>query len=297
MNKLPPLNALRYFLAAAETLSFKAAAEQMFVTQAAISQHIKTLEAFFGCQLFIRGHRHVSLTKAGERLLPDIATGFGFLDKGVGNLVMDPRPNILNLTVIESLSSRWLVPRLYLFQQEYPHINVRIQPTNRLLDFDQNELDLAIRFGIGDYPQLKSRKLAQDTIHLVCHPGLAKQIDTAQSVSRHPTLTEKSSDIMPAWKSFYQLHRINPDVGRNALHVDDSSVTIIEAALAGQGIAMVRNSLIFEQLEKGQLVKLFNFSFKCHYAYYLVAPEAHFKREKIQCFSNWLERMFSEIPQ
>lgn len=296
MNKLPPLNALRYFLAAAQALSFKDAAAQMFVTQAAISQHIKTLEVFMGCQLFERGHRNVTLTRAGQRLLPDIATGFDYLTKGVGNVALDSRPNILNLTVIESLSSRWLVPRLCRFQQLYPHINVRIQPTNQLLNFDQSELDLAIRFGTGEYKQLESRRLVGDTMHMVCHPLLASKILTPQAVCSHPTLKENSSDVIPAWEHFYAQHSITPNNALSALQVDDSSITIIEAALAGQGVAMLRHSLIYEQLERGQLVKLFNFSFACQYAYYLVAPEANFARAKVKQFSSWLEAMFAEIP-
>ncbi|WP_166425239.1 LysR substrate-binding domain-containing protein [Paraglaciecola sp. 20A4] len=297
MNKLPPLNALRYFLTAAKTMSFKEAADQMYVTQAAISQHIKTLEAFLGCQLFERGHRRISLTRAGQALLPDITTGFDYLNKGVRNVALDSRPNILNLTVIESLSSRWLVPRLYRFQQRYPHINVRIQPTNRLLNFAQDELDLAIRFGQGEYKQLESRQLASDTMHLVCHPRLASKILTPGSLSTYPILKENSSDVMPAWDQFYAQHTILPNNEQSALQVDDSSITIIEAALAGQGVAMIRHSLIYEQLERGQLVKLFDFSFDCHYAYYLVAPPAHFTREKVQQFSSWLEEMFDEIPK
>ena len=106
MHKLPPLNSLRYFLVAAQTLSFKEAADKLYVTQAAISQHIKTLESHLGRQLFVRGKLQVQLSEVGKRLLPDIQQGFECFSRGVGLLQDDPKPNMLNLTVIESLSSR-----------------------------------------------------------------------------------------------------------------------------------------------------------------------------------------------
>ena len=297
MNQLPPLNALRYFLAAAKSLSFKSAAQQMFVTQSAISQHIKTLEDFLECQLFVRGYRSVSLTQAGQDLLPDIATGFEYLTKGVANVRGDTRPKVLNITVNESLSTRWLVPRLYLFQQRYPDISVRIEPSNKLLAFAQNDLDLAVRFGKGDHPQLESRKLADDTLYLVCHPRLAKHTLTPESLSALPALKENSRDILPAWEQFYAQHKLLPSIGHNALQVEDSTITIVEAALAGQSVAMLRHSLIYEQLARGQLVRLFDFSYPCEYAYYLVAPHQHFAREKVQLFSKWLVAMFEKIPK
>lgn len=297
MKPLPPLNALRYFLVAANCLSFKAAAQQMFVTQAAISQHIKTLEDFLDCQLFVRGHRSISLTQAGQDLLPDIATGFEYLIKGVANVRGDSRPNVLNITVIESLSTRWLVPRLYLFQQLYPHISVRIQPSNKLLGFAQNDLDLAVRFGKGEYQQLECRKLADDTLYLVCHPRLATDALTPESLSALPALKENSGDILPAWEQFYAQHNLQPTIGPNALQVEDSTLTIVEAALAGQGVAMLRHSLIYEQLARRQLVRLFDFSYPCEYAYYLVAPQQHYTRQKVQLFSNWLIEMFEQIPK
>ncbi|MGY0562964.1 MAG: LysR substrate-binding domain-containing protein [Paraglaciecola chathamensis] len=297
MRKLPPLNALRYFSVAAQTLSFKEAADQLFVTQAAISQHIKTLEAFLGCQLFIRGHRSVSLTQAGQRLAPYVASGFTSFLNGVDSVAADDQPNSLTITATESLSIRWLVPRLSKFQTLQPDMNVKIQPTNTLLDFEANDIDVAIRFGTGDYPNLESQKLLEDTLYLVCHPGLKEKALTPEHLVNLPTLKEQSSDIMLAWNKFYEMHNLPLGQGLTSLQEDDSSATIIEAALAGQGFAMIRNSLIYEQLEKGQLVRLFDFNFPCQYAYYLVAPPSHFSRIKVQHFSRWVVEQFDQITK
>lgn len=295
MRKLPPLNALRYFSVAAQTLSFKEAADQLFVTQAAISQHIKTLEAFLGCQLFIRGHRSVSLTPAGQRLAPFVASGFTSFLNGVDSVAADEQPNSLTITATESLSIRWLVPRLSKFQALHPNMNIKIQPTNTLLDFEANDIDVAIRFGKGNYTNLESQKLLEDTLYLVCHPSLKENALSPKHLLNLPTLREKSSDIMVAWNKFYELHGLPIGQGLTSLQVDDSSVTIIEAALAGQGFAMIRNSLIYEQLERGQLVRLFGFSFPCQYAYYLVAPPSHSSRIKVQQFSRWVVEQFAQI--
>jgi LysR family glycine cleavage system transcriptional activator len=295
MQKLPPLNSLRYFLVAAQTLSFKQAAARLYVTQAAISQHIKTLEEYLGRQLFLRGTRQVQLTDDGKRLLPDIQQGFDAFIRGVGKLQNDTNPNVLNITVIESLSSRWLVPKLSEFQQQFPDLSVRLQPSNALLSFDNSDLDLAIRLGVGNYPGLESRFLMDDKFCLVCHPSLVDKNLSPQNLSLLPMLEESSHDIRTAWQHFFTMHNIDGELYKRALSVENSSVTIVEAALAGQGIAMVRYSLIYQQLQRKQLVQLFDYSFPCSYAYYLVAPKHHFNQQKVQKFEGWIKQEMQGI--
>lgn len=295
MQKLPPLNSLRYFLVAAQSLSFKEAADRLFVTQAAISQHIKTLEAHLGRQLFVRGNRQVQLSEDGRRLLPDIQQGFECLSRGVARLQEDPAPNVLNITVIESFSSRWLVPRLYSFQEQHPNISVRIQPSNSLLEFDDSGLDLALRFGEGVYPGLESRFLMNDRFCLVCHPSLLIPSLTPDKLNVLPMLEENSSDIHLAWQHFFTQNNISGNDYKRALSVENSTVTIVEAALAGQGIAMLRHSLIYQQLARQQLVPLFDYSYPCKYAYYLVAPAHHFEQQKVQQFEDWLKKEMQDI--
>ncbi|WP_293752570.1 LysR substrate-binding domain-containing protein [uncultured Paraglaciecola sp.] len=295
MNKLPPLNSLRYFLVAAQTLSFKQAAEELFVTQAAISQHIKTLESHLGVQLFIRGTRRVSLTEDGKRLMPHIQAGFDSFNKGVALLSEDANPDVLNVTVVESLSTRWLVPRLQFFQEQHPEIRVRLEPCNRVKDFSGTDIDLALRFGEGEYIGLESRFLLKDKYVLVCHPSLIKSSLTPQDLYQLPLLEESGPVTGEAWQSFLTRYNLKENSFKKVLEVDDSTVTIIDAALAGQGFAMLRYNLIYQQIQRGQLISLFDFSHPSAYSYYLVAPSHHFSKQKVQLFEKWLIESLAEI--
>lgn len=295
MTKLPPLNSLRYFLVAAQTLSFKQAAEQLFVTQAAISQHIKTLEIHLGVPLFIRGTRRVFLTEDGKRLLPYIQTGFAHFSEGVAHLTEDANPDVLNVTVVESLSTRWLVPRLQFFQEQHPKIRVRLEPCNTVRNFSGTDIDLAIRFGEGNYAGLESRFLLKDKYVLVCHPRLIQPNITPQDLYKLPLLEERGAITGEAWQGFLAKHKLDNHKFNKTLEVDDSTVTIIDAALAGQGFAMLRYNLIYQQIQHGQLVSLFDFSHPSAYSYYLVAPGHHFNRPKVQIFEKWLRCALQDI--
>jgi LysR family transcriptional regulator, glycine cleavage system transcriptional activator len=290
MSQLPPLNSLRYFMVAAQTLSFKQAAEQLFVTQAAISQHIKSLESFLDTPLFVRHTRQVSLTEAGRLLLPEIELGFLAFQRGIGHIAKDQRPDSLNITVTESFSSRWLVPNLRSFTSANPDLRVRLQPSNQLSEFKDDSLDIAVRFGVGRYPGLESRFIAADKYCLVAHPSLLEANWQAKNITMLPMLEENSSDILSAWLAFYQRYKLDESQLKRALQTDDSTLTILEAALAGQGMAMLRYSLIYQQLNRGQLVKVLDFEHPCDYNYYLVAPAHHFNRKKVQVFAAWLKQ-------
>ncbi|WP_340678869.1 LysR substrate-binding domain-containing protein [Paraglaciecola sp.] len=290
MQKLPPLNSLRYFMVAAQTMSFKRAAEQLFVTQAAISQHIKTLEQFLDRKLFVRGTRNVQLTHDGMLLLPDIEKGFKAFYQAMDKLSLDENPHSLNITATESFSSRWLVPNLNSFTSAHPELSVRLQPTNLLCQFKDNDLDVAIRFGKGLYPDLESHFIAHDKYCLVAHPSLVTKEWQPAQIPLLPMLEENSADMLQAWQVFFERYQLDGKALKRALQTDDSTLTILEAALAGQGMAMLRYSLIYQQLAKNQLVKVLNFEHACDFNYYLVAPEHHFKRTKIIAFENWLKR-------
>ncbi|MGJ8682040.1 LysR substrate-binding domain-containing protein [Paraglaciecola sp.] len=295
IQKLPPLNSLRYFLVAAQTLSFKKTAEKLFVTQAAISQHIKVLEAHLGIQLFIRGTRQVQLTEQGRRLLPDIQAGFDSFTRGISLLYEDGNPNILNITVVESLSTRWLVPKLQNFQKLHPQIRVRLEPENKVREFSGSDLDLAIRFGKGQYSGLESRFLLEDRYVLVCHPSLITSEFCADELYKLPLLEEVGPITGEAWQAFLATFNMQESKFNKVLEVEDSTVTIVDAVLAGQGVAMLRYNLIYEQIRRKQLVELMGFSHPSAYSYYLVAPEEHFKREKIKLFEAWLVRALAQI--
>ncbi|HET8905261.1 MAG TPA: LysR family transcriptional regulator, partial [Saccharospirillum sp.] len=149
--RLPPLNTLRCFALAAQYLSFKLAAEDLFVTQAAVSHQIRTLEEHLGVKLFERLNREVRLTPEGHALLPYVQEAFNSLNTGVSRLRADPNPDRLKVSVIPSFASAWLAPRLGSFRQRQPEYRVVLNPTHHVDTFD-GETDVALRFGSGRYP-------------------------------------------------------------------------------------------------------------------------------------------------
>ena len=170
--RLPPLNALRAFETAARHLSFRRAAEELFVTPAAISHQIKGLEDYLGVMLFHRLNKSLLLTEAGQAALPALRDGFERLAEAVEILRADSPSRLLTVSVAPSFASKWLVPRLERFRQSVPGIDIRIDATSRCVDFIRDRVDVGIRYGAGDYPGLHSDCLRDDEVMPVCSPAL-----------------------------------------------------------------------------------------------------------------------------
>ncbi len=171
-RRLPPLNALRAFEAAARHLSFTKAAEELFVTQAAISHQVKALEAALDLQLFRRLNRRLMLTDAGQLYLPTLTEAFDAIDTATARLRADENAGRLVVSVANSLAAKWLLPRLPRFRERHPEIEVEISAADRLVDFGRDNVDMAIRYGLGRYPGLRVDPLMKDTNFPVCSPGL-----------------------------------------------------------------------------------------------------------------------------
>ena len=286
---LPPLKATQYFLVAAQLSSFKLAAQELNVTQAAISQQIRLLESYFGFPLFIRKTRQVLLTEKGRILQPFIEGGFAQIHAGVRQLAGDPKPTILRISTIHSFTSIWLLPRLSTFQSENPDLMVQIAPSNHLVDFDKGEIDLAIRVGTGDYKGLVAKKIVQDEIVLIASPLLIREEQTLnpQVVFSLPWIEDISSDICEVFEFICGQYNIAmSDIV--PLVKTDNSVTIIENVVAGRGIALVQRSLVSDHIKSCKLLTLLNFSHKSPFSLYLVAPEQNFNWEKVKQFEKWL---------
>ncbi|SEQ07627.1 LysR family transcriptional regulator, glycine cleavage system transcriptional activator [Amphritea atlantica] len=295
MTRLPSLKALQAFRHAAEMQSFKLAAEQLYVSQAAISQQIKTLEQQLGVTLFHRLTREIELTSEGRQLLPYVSKAFASLEQGVNQLNDDPHPQRLILSTLPSFASRWLVPRLGDFQAQEEHLNIHISPGIRLDSFDDNQLDLAIRFGKGVYPGLSSRLLMRDYMIPVCHPSLInKDRPARQQLGELPLLTDDAPDMKDLWPLLRTALGLPETLTSSRLQVTDSNI-LVEALLSGQGIAAARFSLVYEMIERGQLICPLPIYLPSSFDYYLVAPEHHFRRPKIQRFETWLRQQTEEI--
>ncbi|MGO2513039.1 LysR substrate-binding domain-containing protein [Marinomonas polaris] len=286
---LPPLKSLQAFRYAAQTLSFKKAAESLFVTQAAVSQQIKTLEQALSVELFERHTRQVVLTSEGQYLFDYVEKAFGLLEEGVKGITEDPNPNTLVISSVPSFSSRWLVSRLGGFQSQEPEINLRLSPSINLSTFADSDLDLCIRLGRGDYAGLKSQLLFREHLVLVCHPSIINldQPIKAQLINI-PIITDTGPDVRHVWPVLQRFLDLYDMPMKSHLHVADST-SLVEALLSRQGLAMMRYGLVYEQIEKGQLICPLPIYMKSQYDFYLVAPAPHFKYQKVMAFKRWIE--------
>ncbi|HIP78843.1 MAG TPA: LysR family transcriptional regulator, partial [Kiloniellaceae bacterium] len=173
-RKLPPLKALRAFEAAARHLSFTQAASELNVTQAAISHQVKLLEEHLGLQLFRRLNRRLVLTEAGQIYLPVLRDAFDRIAAGTSQLFKDDDSGPLTVSVLPSLAAKWLLPRMPRFRDRHPDIDVMISANNKLVDFADDSVEMAIRYGAGNYPGLQVDLLLSDEVFPVCSPALLK---------------------------------------------------------------------------------------------------------------------------
>lgn len=293
--QLPPLKSLMYFKYAAELGSFKEAAERLYVTQAAISQQIRSLETHLACQLFERQTRKVTLTHKGKMLYPHILQAFEHLNTGLKAIEEDPSPTILNISVLPSFATCWLLPRVSSFQQQHPEIKIRIDPSDSLVDFDSGDADLGIRFGKGHYPDLHSEQLACDDMLLAYKPGLINIDQPLKAqLKRHNLIMDICPDAERAWQILFREIELEQDFDSHFLEIDNAAL-VMQSTLAGQGVGMLRRQLIQQQLALGQLEVLPSFKVSCEYQYYLAGPAGHFNWHKVKVFQQWLRDQFTDL--
>ncbi|REL35934.1 LysR substrate-binding domain-containing protein [Thalassotalea euphylliae] len=289
-----PLKALRFFMLAAQQGSFKAAAESLFVTQAAVSQQIRLLEDSIGCQLFDRHGGKTLLTTQGELLLPYIVQGFNQFEQGIASLSQSSNPNELRLTTFHSLTSLILIPNIDQFNTAHPEIHIQFSPNNKLDDLASQNLDIAIRRGKGNYVGLESRKLVDDDIVLVASSTLiGEQPPKVEQLLSIPLLEDTSDEYQKAIVQFLTKCKINREQLNISLRTSDS-LPLIQYALAGKGMAFVSRALVSNFLADGTLVELLDYRFETEHALYLVAPSHHFSFTKVQHFERWITQLFGQ---
>lgn len=289
VKRLPPLSALRAFEAAGRHLSFTRAAEELHVTQAAVSHQIKALEAFLDRRLFHRQPRGLVLSEAGREYLPAVRRAFELLFEATVRIADRDRSDTLTVSVMPSFATRWLVPRLGRFLREHPEINVRIDPSEKLSNFRDDGVDIGIRYGRGSYPGLRCDRLMTEDVFPVCSPDLLRgnaPLRCLDDVRHHVLLHDDGYDDWRTVLLSAGLSDIDP--GRGPVYTDSSM--LIQAAVAGQGIAIGRGALVADELEAGRLVRPFEFSRPAAFAYYVVCPEGSADRPAVRVFREWMMR-------
>jgi LysR family glycine cleavage system transcriptional activator len=289
------LNAWRALEAAARNSSFVIAADELFVTPAAISHQVKLLEAYLGIALFRRTARGVVLTNAAASILPELTAAFDQLNRSIGRLRRRNSGAVVTITVPPSFATKWLVPRLERFRTLHPGVDVRIDTTDRLVDFESEDIDLGVRYGFGDYPDLQVEPLLGEEVFPVCSPELADRLGmpvTAAALAKatliHDT-TIQFNDEFPNWESWIEhVHgdRGELDVSRG-LHVN-SSILAIEAAIGGQGVALGRSVIVADDLHAGRLVRPYGEDSIKGCTYHVVLPKESLEHRHIALFRDWL---------
>lgn len=290
-RQLPPLNALRVFESAARHLSFTRAADELNVTQAAVSHQIKTLEDRLGLTLFKRMNRSLLLTDEGQTLAPAVTEALGIILSAVDRLHRHDQSGALTISTMDSFASSWLVPRLSRFQRLHPDIDVRILTSDTLVDMVRDNVDLAIRFGHGDWPGLHIERLMDENVFPVCAPNAItedKPLNIPADLKRHTLLHD---DMQADWSLWCESMGVTGFDVRRGPSFQHSNL-VIQAAMQGDGIALARGALVADLVKSGQLIRPFDFSLPSNFVYYFACPEANIRRPKVKAFRDWL---FEEV--
>lgn len=288
-RQLPPLNALRAFEAAARHLSFVRAAEELHVTPAAISQQVKLLEDHLGVALFQRGKK-LALSEAANTVLPMISESFDQIERAM----LKARPNMLGDTLVISappaFASRWLIPRLEDFQSRHPNIELRLHATKRLVNFQVEDVDVAIRFGPGSYPGLIAERLMQEAIIPVAAPAVAATIRTPDDFIRCNLLEDEwhtGNGVFPDWATWLATLGVNNDAPLRIRHFSDANLAI-QAAVSGLGATLSWYSLVADDLKTGRIVHLLDQAIHSTLGFDLVVPQNRASLDKVITFRSWI---------
>ena len=287
VHRLPPLNALRAFEAAARHLSVKNAADELCVTPGAVSQMLKALELHLGVTLFRRVNRGILLTEAGQHYLPPVRNAFRQIAEATRRIATASDSGILTVSVTPFFASAWLVPRLKAFQDAHPDIDVQVVTSNALVDFARNGADIAVRHGLGRYPGLHSERLLAVEIVPVAPPGLVTRYgfpDAPAGLTAWPLVHDAERK---AWHLWFQAQGV-VDVGAPRGPSFDDSSLLMKAVLTGQGAGLLPAAMVASDLSEGRLVRLADVVLIDDFAYYLVYPEASHNRPKMVAFRDWI---------
>ena len=296
-RRLPPLNSFRAFEAAARYLSFTKAAEELHVTAAAVSQQVKVLEEYFNVQLFRRLTRALMLTDAGQSVLPALQEGFDKLAEADRLLRNRQDERVLTVSVPPSFGAKWLVPRLDRFRHAYPDYDVRIDATDVKVDFKQDNTDIALRYGRGNYKGLITESLLSEFVIPVCSPVLLKgkyPLKKPEDLRHHTLLHvewKMENEAAPNWRMWLRaagVENIDSDRGpRFSLET-----MAVQAASEGQGVALASSALVQDDIAAGRLIRPFPDTEKheTEFCYYVVYPKIHLERPKVKAFRDWVTR-------
>ena len=303
-RRLPPLYPLRTFEAAARHLNFTRAAEELSLSQAAVSQQVKSLEEYLQIPLFIRRGRRLELTIDGQSLLPIARQAFDDIARALETLPAATRGSRVSVALAPHFAAAWLTPRLARFMESYPDIELRLIQRIQDVDFAREGVDLSVRFGWEqDWPEHETERFLDAPLTPVCSPGLMTAPNALRSpsdLSRFVLLDVPRYNLWKQWTDASRGTDASGGTGASAAELNPRSGTIIDdynvllrAAVDGQGVALGIKGLIDEYLDSGRLVQPFDTYVETELAYFLVYPQKALRRTEVRAFYDWLRETAS----
>lgn len=284
-----PLTALRTFEAAARHGSFTRAAEELHVTQGAVSRQVKALEATLEVRLFERDGRAVALSLEGRILAGAATAALEQLGEAVSKLTSPA--GLVTLSMLPSIAACWMAPRMSEFAAAHPEVELRLSASRHLVDFQREGIDAAIRYGRGGWSDLHAERLATENLFPVCSHDYAARLElgSPEDLSR---VTLLHNDVPDSWREWLEAAGC-PDVyTEKGLYLDEDAA-LLRAAAEGEGVALGRSVLVADDLKRGRLVAPFEISIAATYAYWFVAPADALRRREVERVRSWLVEEFA----
>lgn len=288
--RLPSLNGLRAFEAAARHLSFTRAAAELNVTQTAISHQIRRLENELGVRLFARRNRALALTAEGRDYLPEVRAAFHGLRLATERLARRDDGRSLTVSTLASFAAKWLLPRLAAFQERHPDIDVRLTSSTALADFDNDGIDAAIRYGRGQWPGLRADWLMADELFPVCSPALLegrRPLRRPEDLHHH-TLLHTTIGSNEDWRLWLTAAGLPLDLLQGPGLSFDLTLMTVQAAIDGLGVAIGRTTYVEADIARGRLVVPFAIRLPADAGFYLVTPQNRADTPRLAAFRAWL---------
>ncbi|MGF7160096.1 LysR family glycine cleavage system transcriptional activator [Rhodoligotrophos appendicifer] len=286
--RLPPLNLFRVFDAAARLGNFSAAAEELCVTPSAVSQQIRQLEDLLEVRLFRRLPRKMELTREGTVLASAVCEGLSLFVAACQKIVDPNEPAVLCINAPASIASRWLVPRLKRFMQLNPQVKITLLASNDAVDFDRQDIDVALRWGNGRWPHARVERLGHGRLFPVCSPALLREgppIHHPHDLRHHTLLQVVEGSFWSAWFA-----AAGADRGESSdkLYFNDVGL-MLDAAVQGQGLALANQPLVESDLKSGRLIRLFETEIETGEGYYVLTSPDFSEKPAVATFRHWIQ--------
>ncbi|MFT5259282.1 MAG: LysR family glycine cleavage system transcriptional activator [Saprospiraceae bacterium] len=289
--RFPPISALRALEAAARLGSYARAAEELHVTQSAISHQIKHAEEVWDIKLFTQDGRKRVLTEPGASIVPIVRDFIQRLSSTVEDIKEDHKARALRVSLLQSFAMKWLVPRLGHFSKSNPQVEIWLSTSVDLADLEHDDVDIAIRLGHGNWPNTYTEKLLSEDVFPVCSPSFIEQNGTPKTPTEllnYSLFRRGNRSITPRWRDWFAHADVKIEAFPGGITFADSSLAI-QAALDGLGIALARSAHVLDDVQAGRLIHLFpEITYHSDLSYYFVCKNGKENEPQVVLFKDWL---------